>query len=322
MHFTNEEGSLMSELLTPDYMWFNGAVRPWGEAQVHVWSEVVLRAVSVFEGLRGYWSEQESRHYFVHLDKHLSRLADSSRVTRIPSNLTPADVIGALGDLISKLDYREDVYVRPTVYLERGRYSIDGSADDCGFFMPVFPSPRQETIRTGLTCQVSSWRRSDDTTAPPRVKAAANYYNLRLARLEATTNGYGEAILLNTSGQVAETGGASIFIVRNGVVSTPNLGSSILESITRSSAIQLLAETGVIVQERILERTELYLADEVFMTGTLCEITPVISIDGMFIGNSHPGPFTESLQQRYYNACQSANGDERGWLTAGPTLGR
>lgn len=310
----------MNELPKPEYIWFNGAVRPWQDATVHVWSEVVLRAASVFEGLRGYWHQGESRHYLVHLDAHVQRMAESARVVRFPRVITVAEVRKAISETISALGYQEDIYLRPTLYLERGRYSIGGAVEDCGFFMPIFPAPREQTIGTGITCQVSSWRHADDNSAPPRVKAAANYYNLRLARMEATMNGYGEAILLNTAGRVAETGGASVFLVRGGQVITPHLASSILESITRRCLIELLTEAGLNTTERAVERTELYLADELFLTGTLCEVTPVIGVDGHPVGNGQPGPLTRILQERYYEACQAGQADARGWLTAGPVL--
>jgi branched-chain amino acid aminotransferase len=310
----------MPELSQPEFIWFNDDVRPWGEARVHVWTEAVLRAASVFEGLRGYWHAGQSRHHFLHLEAHVQRLAESARVVRIPRTVTQEELSEAISRLVLSLGYQEDIYLRPTLYLEHGRYSVGGSAEDCGFFMPVFPAPREATIETGLTCQVSSWRRSDDTTAPPRVKAAANYYNLRLARIEATANGYGEAILLNTAGKVAETAGASVFVVRGGRIATPHTGSSILESITRQSALSLLAETGTEVEQREVDRTELYLADEVFLAGTLCEITPVIDVDRVSVGGGKPGPLTRELQQRYYAACQAGPNDTRGWLTPGPVL--
>jgi len=311
----------MAKLSQPTHIWFDEAVRPWGEARVHVWTETVLRAASVFEGLRGYWHPGENRHHFVHLSDHMARLADSVRVLRLPRAVSREECLGAIEQLLLTLDYREDIYLRPTIFLREGRYSVGGSADDCGFFMPIFPSARSESITTGQSCQVSSWRRSDDSTAPPRVKAAANYYNLRLARLEATSNGFDEAILLNTRGQVAETGGSSVFVVRNGRVATPDLGSSILESLTRRSAIELLSgELGMPVEERPVDRTELYLADEIFLAGTLAEITPVTTIDALPVGQGEPGDVTRSLEKLYLDACTAGSDDQRGWLTPGPVL--
>lgn len=306
----------MSELTRPEYIWFDGAVRPWSQATVHVWSEVVLRAASVFEGMRGYWCPEESRHYFLHADAHVQRLRESARVVRIPNDLTVAGVLKGVNQMIGALGYREDIYIRPTLYLERGRYTNDADIADTGYFMPVFPVPRSESITTGQSVIVSSWRRSGDDTAPPRVKAAANYYNLRLARLEAEAAGADEAILLNAAGKVAETGGAAVFLVRGGRVVTPAVSESILDSITRRCAIELLRETaGVEVEERPVDRTELYQADEVFLTGTLCEITPVVSVDRLAVGSGAPGPLTKALQDTYYAACRAGAADRRGWLT-------
>jgi branched-chain amino acid aminotransferase len=270
--------------------------------------------------LRGYWSEAESRHYFVKVGDHVRRLADSAKLARIPRTVSLEEITTALGELVARLGYREDIYARPTLYLERGRYTVGGTASDAGFFMPVFPTPREESIEEGIKCQVSSWLRSDDTSAPPRIKAAANYYNLRMARLEASTHGYDEAILLNRAGRVAETAGASVFVVRRGQVSTPGVSESILESITRRCAIELLSESGITTVERPVDRTELYIADEVFLTGTLCEITPVISVDGFPVGGGKPGPVTAALQKVYYRACQADRPETRGWLTPGPVL--
>jgi branched-chain amino acid aminotransferase len=306
------------ELTQPRYIWMHGAVRPWAEATVHVWSEVVLRAASVFEGLRGYWSPTDARHYFLHLGPHLQRLHRSARLAGIPLELSPDRFAGMLADLVTALGYREDVYVRPTAYLRSGRYEPDAEQLEAGFFMPVFASPREPSIQAGVRCLVSSWRRADDETAPPRIKAAANYHNLRLARLDATAHGFDEAILLSRSGKVAETGGAAVFIVRDGVASTPRGTDSTLESITRDSAIALLGELGVSVREREVDRTELYIADEVFLTGTLSEITPVTAVDRFTL--PAPGPLTRSLQERYLAACRAGPEDGRNWLTAGPVL--
>jgi branched-chain amino acid aminotransferase len=318
----DQKGFTVSALSRPAYIWMNGEVRPWGEATVHVWTEVVLRAASVFEGLRGYWNEDESRHYFVHLDQHVRRLGESSKVTRIPGCPSVAGLREALGEMLLALGYREDVYARPTAYLTSGRYTADTAASDAGFFMPVFPAPREPSIDTGIACGTSTWRRPGDDTMPPRIKTAANYYNLRLARMEADAAGFDEAILLNGAGKVSEAGGACVFAVRGGRVVTPKVTDSILESITRDSAIELLeAQLGLKVEVRELDRTELYLADEVFLTGTLCEITPVVAMDRLPVGEGRPGPVTRELQRLYYAACGAGKRDNRGWLTPGPVIG-
>lgn len=306
-------------LLTPEKIWFNGEVTDWEKATVHVWTETVLRAASVFEGIRAYWVADDERHYVVHLDRHLRRLRQSARLLGFPPHDFTAEFRKAVAELVIALGYREDVYLRPTVYLEKGAYTRDTGQMWLGTFMPLFPAPREESITTGVTCTISSWQRAGDSVIPPRAKAAANYHAFRLARLEASERGADEAIMLNHRGHIAETGGASVFVVRDGTVVTPPTSDSILESITRESAIRLLREElGIPVVERSVDRSELLIADEVFLTGTLCEITPVREIDGTPIGGDWPT--TRALQRRYYQECLSGTRQKLGWLTAGPVL--
>ncbi|MEV0777474.1 aminotransferase class IV [Streptomyces sp. NPDC050433] len=311
----------MSALSTPAKIWFNGKVTDWEQATLHVWTDPVLRAASVFEGIRGYWVAEEQRHYLVHFDKHMRRLQQSARLLGLPVEDFGEEFRRAVEGLIAALAYREDIYLRPTVYLERGGYSREASRMRLGSFMPVFPAPREDSIDTGVTCTVSSWQRAADSVIPPRAKTAANYHAFRLARMEASERGADEAIMLNSRGQVAETGGASVFVVRDGQVFTPPIGDSILESITRESVIRLLVDDlGVTVTERSVDRTELLIADEVFLTGTLCELTPVRQIDGLAVGSSVPGPTTLAVQRRYLEECRSGARQKLGWLTEGPVL--
>lgn len=304
----------------PPLLYFGRDIVPWETARVHVWTEVVLRAASVFEGIRGYWNAAESRHYFLHLERHYDRLERSARLAHIPFHLTRDELPTAVHKLTAALGYRQDLYLRPTLYLDSGRYTTDAQEQTSGFFMPIFPVGRAGSIIAGVRCMVSTWQRTPDEAMPARAKAAANYFNLRLARLEAESYGFDEAILLNSRGNVSETAGASVFVVRDGLVCTPATTESILESITRASAIELLRGRGYEVVERALDPTELYVADEVFLTGTLAEITPVREIDQHTIGRGTTGEVTRSLQALYYDICSSGARDLRGWLTAGPVL--
>ena len=309
----------MTELSTPTHIVFRDDVVPWREARVHVWTEVVLRAASVFEGLRGYWNEAEGRHYWVKLPEHVARLHRSASTMRIPSDLTLEKLVDQLSRLTSTLGYTSDIYARPTVFLEKGRYTAK-SGDGSEYFMPIFESERPAEITTGLAACVSSWRRTSDDSMPSAVKAAANYANFRWARMEAEADGYDEAILLNASGRVSETGGSAVFVVRDGLVSTPAVSESILLSITRQAVIDLLTEDGINVREVGVQRSDLYSADEIFLTGTLNEITPVTSVDRFDIANGQPGPLTRRIQNNYLRACRAGSADGRGWLTAGPVV--
>lgn len=308
-------------LEVPPVIWFNGAVVPWEQATVHVWTDVAQSGLSVFEGLRGYWHERAGRHMLLHLERHLDRLYQSARLARIPVPYGQPELRSAIDELLQRLEYRRHAYLRPTVFMEKGRYSRDPSRAQVGAYIAAFPVERDPGIERGVRCMVSSWRRTSDLSGPPRIKAGSNYYNIRLARIEADTYGVDEPIMLNDAGTVAETGGASVFVVRNGDLATPRVTDSILESLTRASVIELArAMPGVVVTEREVQRTELHAADEVFLAGTLAEITPVVEIDGLPVADGKPGELTRRLQDGYAGICTGAVADSHGWLTPGPAL--
>jgi branched-chain amino acid aminotransferase len=308
-------------LEVPTAIWFNGAVVPWSQATVHVWTDVAQSGLSVFEGLRGYWHPGAGRHMLLHLDRHLDRLYQSGRLARIPVRYPREEFRSAIHDLLRHLDYRCHTYLRPTAFMEKGRYLSDPVIARCGAYVAAFPVERESAIERGVRCMVSSWRRTSDLSGPPRIKVGANYYNIRLARIEADTYGFDEPILLNDAGSVAETGGAAVFIVRGTELATPRVTDSILESLTRASVLDLARDIpDLTIVEREVQRTELYAADEVFLAGTLAEVTPVVDIDGLSIGEGKPGPLTRRLQERYADICMGAAADERGWLTPGPVL--
>jgi branched-chain amino acid aminotransferase len=305
----------------PTAIWFNGEVVPWEQATVHVWTDVAQSGLSVFEGMRAYWHPRSGRHMLLHFDRHLDRLHQSARLALITVQYHRGELLSYVDQLLHHLVYSSHMFVRPTVYMEKGRYSRDASMARCGAYVAAFPVERDPGIERGVRCMVSSWRRTSDLSGPPRIKAGANYYNIRLARIEADTYGFDEPILLNDAGTVAETGGAAVFVVRGGELATPRVTDAILESLTRASVMELARQVpGVVVHEREVQRTELYAADEVFLAGTLAEVTPVIEIDGLPVGEGKPGPLTRRLQERYGDVCTGTVADERGWLTPGPML--
>ena len=305
----------------PTLIWHNGVTTAWEDARVHVWTEVVQRGISVFEGIRGYWSSSDQRHYLLHLDAHLDRLRQSCRIARIMQPYSSEALRQAIGELIVALAYREHLYIRPTIYLDYGGPGTPPQEQRVGCFVAVLPVPRLDTVAAGLRCHISTWRRPHDTALPARVKAGANYFSMRLARLEATFLGFDEAILLNHSGTVAETPGAAIFIVRNGTVATPRCTDGILESLTRAAICTLLkTEFSARVQEREIDRTELYSADEIFAAGTLNEVTPVVRVDDIVVDSLAPGALSVQVRDRYIELCEAGGHDPYGWLTPGPEI--
>lgn len=300
----------------PPFIWFNGEVVPWEKAKVHVWSEVALRGASVFEGIRAYWQSEEERYYCLALEEHFRRLFQSAFILRFPVHLTTADLTQGIKELLYALDLREHAYIRPTLYLDEGAYGYEVGKVSMGSYIGAFAVPHSPKVFTGIRCCVSSWRRASDLSLPPRVKSGAAYQGFRLPRIEAEIHGYDEVILLNAKDTVAETSGATIFIVRDGCAITPPSQAGNLESITRKKVTELLtSEFGILVLEREIDRTELYIADEIFTCGTLSTIQPVIEIDGLKISDGNVGPITSRCRDRYFNICESGKEAPSGWLT-------
>lgn len=262
----------------PRLIWCNGDIMPWQDAQVHVASETALRGLNVFEGIRAYWRPDTERFAVIRLHEHLERLAASARLLQIPHDGLIEQLSKGIGEILDATVLREDLYLRPTIYVDSGRYISRQDMVTVGAFIACYPTgPRSDQP---LSCAISTWRRIPESALPPLAKTGAAYTAFRLARLEALQAGADEAILLNEAGHVTETAGAAIFLVRGGRLSTPPLSDGILDSVTRRIAMHLArTELGLAAQECSITRSELYSADEVFVTGTLDEIRLVSQVD-------------------------------------------
>ena len=302
----------------PTHLWFNGAVVPWADGQVHVWSELAIRGASVFEGIRLYWHEPSRCHYALALDEHIDRLFRSARLLRLPTSMTPASLEQAIWDLVAVLDEPNHLYLRPTLYLEEGRYAYRPEDVVAGTYVVGFPVPRTDRD-AGVRVLVSSWRRMPDSVLPPRIKAGGAYLAFRLPLVEAHTRGFDDAILLNERDKVAEATGTALVIVRRGRAVTPPVTAGVLESITLARALRLLSDDlGIPVEEREVDRSELYDADEMFLCGTLAEIRPVVVVDDLELSGGQPGPITTALADRYAEICLAGPDAPPGWLRAAP----
>lgn len=298
----------------PPVLWFNGSVVPWDEGRVHVWSEVAIRGTSVFEGIRAYWHAATEQHYVLAFDEHVRRLFRSARLLRLPTRMTPESVEHAVWDLLAALGARDHLYVRPTLYVDEGRYSDRLDEVVTGAYVVAFPVPRPAAAR-GVRVTVSSWRRMPDDVLPPRAKAGGAYLAFRLPLVEARDRGFDDALLLDARGKLTEATGAAAFVVRDGRVATPPLTAGVLESITRAKLVELLRDDlGVPVDVRDIDRSELYLADEAFLCGTLAEVQPVVAIDHVELPGAAPGTITARLVERYAEICTSGPAAPPGWL--------
>ena len=306
---------------TPKFLWWNGERRPWDECTVHV-SEIGWSTVgAVFEGIRAYWNaEREELHVF-RLQEHMERLLRSQKLLRLPIHYDRDTLMAAAVDLLTANDIREDSYVFPlafTAETRKRRYDRPGFESE--LYITTKPMPSHLLTGMTMTAKVSSWRRISEDVMPPRAKNISNYRNGQLARLEASDDGYDTAILLNHHGNVSEAPGACVMFVRDGVLVTPDLTSGILESITRDALLTFARESlGMPVQERVVDRTELYLADEVFSCGTAAEISPIVEIDHYTVGDGAIGPVTRKLEQLFDNVLRGNESEYASWRTLVPS---
>lgn len=281
------------------FIWLNGNIINVNDAKINVLAPTSQFGLNVFEGIRCYWNEEHQELYAFRLDDHFHRLQRSIKLLELDCPYTIDDMKNALLDVVKANGYKEDIAVRQTVFVEG--FGSWGSADPVGMFVSPIPKGKSsvEYNKKGLNCCVSSWRRISDDVLSPRIKCGANYINSRMAQREALRNGYDTTIFLNIAGKVAEGPGSCLFIVRNGVLITPQLTDSVLESITRSTVIRLARDREFEVQERSIDRTELYIAEEAFLCGSAMEITPIYQIDGYEIGNGKAGKLTKIIHEDY-----------------------
>lgn len=307
----------MNTTIEERYVWLNGKIVHLPDAKINVLSPTAQFGANVFEGIRCYWNREEGQLYAFRLEEHYQRLKKSMKLFRMEDKYTDEELKNALLDVIRANDYREDIAVRQTVFIDG--FGSWGSRGPVGMFVAPIPKGRLSTEynKKGLHCCISSWERISDRNLSPRIKVGANYINSRMAQMEARENGYDSAILMNHLGKVAEGPGSCLFMVRGGVLITPPVTASILESITRDTVMVLAREAlGIPVVERDIDRTELYICDEAFLCGSAMEVTPVLSVDRYQIGNGDIGTVTKELHLMYLDAVQGKLNASKDWVTA------
>ncbi len=303
---------------TADFVWMDGRVVAWEDAKVHVSAETVIRGENVFEGMRAYWNDDERQLYIFKNAEHLKRLRQSAKIMRMSIPYSDEQLTHAFIELIRRNKLTGGVHFRPVVYFAEGEPNAYKPEEiRTGVFVLAFSRPHAESVFKGVHSCISTWRRNSDLASPSRIKAAATYHNSRLAHVAARINGYGTPIMLNDRGKIAESPGSCIMLVRDGVVITPPVTADILESITRSTLIQLFGdELGIKVVEREIDRTEGYIADEGFFCGSGQEVTPILSIDRYPLGDGAVGPITKKIQDLYFEITKGKVAKYRHWLTS------
>lgn len=292
----------------------NGELLPYAEARIHPMTLGMTYATAVFEGLRAYRNPQTGVFKIFRLAEHVKRLQVGMKVMRMDRKFETEELRECLTRLIRANEPDDDVYVRLLVYVEA--LGLMAQTGPVGFTAAASPRERPKFADTGMSLGVSSWSRLSDNASPPRIKATANYHNARLTQLQAKADGYDGALMLTPAGKVSEAPIACFFMVRDGRLITPGLGSNILESITRDTILTLYEETtGKPAVQRDVDRSELYFAEEAFLCGTGQEVIPVVSIDRLLVGDGKPGPVTRMLQKCYFDTVRELVPDRHEWLT-------
>ena len=292
----------------------NRNLMPLKEAKVSITAPGLSYAALVFEGIRAYWNQEHKQLYIFRLEEHLNRFLNSMKLLKF---IDYPNIQSIKSDIISNIQankYQEDIYIR-----------LQGYIDDWGEMAvrtPVstsivsYPRPRANAFTEGKNFTVSSWQRLDDNASPPHIKASANYLNSRLASIQAKESGYDGGIMLGPNGKVSEGPGGCIFLLRNGNLITPNITSGILESITRDSILEISKKIKLKTETRDVDRTELYIADEIFYCGTGQEIMPILSVDKMLAGDGTPGKITKLLQHEFTEIVRGNNSNFEKWITS------
>lgn len=296
-------------------IWFNGKFVDWKEANIHVLSHVVHYGSSVFEGIRCYNTKQGPAIF--RLEEHVARLYNSAKIYRMDIPYSQDEFREAILETV-KINGLKACYIRPVVfrgYAELGVYPLNCPVESVIAAWAWGKYLGEEALELGVDVGVSSWRRMAPDTMPNLAKAGSNYMNSQLAKMESLFNGYHEAIMLDYGGMVSEGSGENIFLVKEGILYTPPLSSSLLNGITRDSIITLARDMDLEVVEQQIPREMLYLADEVFLTGTAAEVTPIRSVDQITIGDGVRGQLTKKLQDSFFEILEGNTEDRYGWLT-------
>ncbi len=298
------------------YAFFNCKFMPLDEAKIGIMTHAFNYGTACFEGIRGNWNAEQETIYLFRIEDHYRRLIGNCRVLKIDIPYTVDELCKLTVELVEKNRHREDIYVRPIAYKSSHVVGVrlHDLEDDFLIFATPF-GPYLDIIK-GIRCGVSSWRRIDDNVIPPRAKITGLYVNSALAKTEAVENGFDEGILLSQDGHVSEGSGENIFLVVGGKLVTPPSWDNILVGITRDTVMRLAAEElGIETIERPIDRSELYIADECFLTGTAAHVSPVLEIDHRKVGDGQVGPITKKLQDLYFSIVQGKNQKYLHWCT-------
>jgi branched-chain amino acid aminotransferase len=311
----DEVAAVGQEIAETGIAYLDGKFTPLGDAKVSIATHALQYGTGVFEGIRAYWNPAQEQLYVFRLREHFERMAHSVRIMRITLPGDPDALCEITLELLRKNGFKNDVYIRPLAFkaARSVKVALQGLRD--GFGMYAFPLGGYLPTG-GLAARTSSWRRTSDDAIPARGKLTGAYINTALAVDEAHDFEADEAIFLTADGHVSEGGGSNLFMVRDGALITPPVTDDILEGITRESILEIAAELGILVQERQIDRTELYVADEVFFCGTGAQVAPCVKVDGRDVGKGEIGPVAKKIGEVYFAIAHGDDNRHAEWRTA------
>lgn len=288
---------------------------PLVDAKVSIMTHSFLYGTAVFEGIRAYWNEDQGQLYALRVREHYERLLDSCKILMMDPQHTVDELVELTIELLKRNKFREDAYVRATVYKSTEAIGVKLHGIECEVNLLSLPFGNYIQTDNGIHCGTVSWRRTADTSIPSRAKIVGSYVNPAFSKTEANLNGFEEGIVLTHDGHVSEGSAENLFMVRRGRLITPGVEQDILEGITRGGIIQLARDIlGMETEARPIDRSELYICDEVFLCGTGAQISPVVSIDHRPIGTGEPGPVTRAIQKAYFDAVRGRDDRYASWV--------
>jgi branched-chain amino acid aminotransferase len=298
--------------------YFEGQFVPMRDAKVSIMTHAFMYGTATFEGIRAYWNAEQGKLYGLKLREHVERIRQSCRILMMENVPSVDELTGLIVETVRRNHFREDAYIRPSFYKSTKAIGVRLHHLENELYIIAIPFGNYVDTDHGIRVMTSSWRRNADEALPARGKIVGGYVNMAFQKSEAELNGYDEAVVLTADGHVNEASAANLFMVRDGVALTPPVHDDLLEGVTRKAMIELLTNERVPVEERSIDRSELYVADELFLCGTGVQISPVTEIDHRPIGSGEIGPITSLAKDRYFDAVRGRLPEYRHWLTEIP----
>jgi branched-chain amino acid aminotransferase len=295
--------------------YFEGDYVPMRDARVSIMTHAFMYGTATFEGIRGYWNEEQGKLYGLKLREHVERIRQSCRILLMNDVPSVDELIGLIVETVRRNGFREDVYIRPSFYKSTRAIGVRLHDLDHELYIIAMPFGNYIDTANGVRVMTSSWRRNADDALPARGKIVGGYVNMAFQKSEAELNGFDEAVVLTAAGHVNESSAANIFVVRDGVAITPPVHDDLLEGVTRKALMELMGNEGIPVEARSIDRSELYVADEVFVCGTGVQVSPVIEVDHRPVGSGDVGPIGRLVRDRYFDAVRGRAPEYQHWLT-------